>query len=233
MTKSHFLLSVTLILTFATLTLASSPTKPYPSPYGDDPNSCKPTQFHHKDDSVPLRREVYGGGRIFDITHKYRVDMPSYGSPSGLGEFLWLRESIKNGSLANISEFKMLTHTGTHCDAPGHFYDEYFDAGFDIDSLDLEVLNAEVMESLSIPKGVTRVIFRTLNTDRRLMWQSEFDTSYVGFTKDGAKWLVENTDIKLVGTDYLSVAAYDDLAPGHLFFLKGRVRNIFSVFPVN
>lgn len=27
----------------------------------------------------------------------------------------------------------------------------------------------------------------------------KFDTSYVGFMADGAKWLVENTDIKLVG----------------------------------
>lgn len=34
---------------------------------------------------------------------------------------------------------------------------------------------------------------------RRLMWKREFDTSYVGFMKDGARWLVENTDIKLVG----------------------------------
>lgn len=31
------------------------------------------------------------------------------------------------------------------------------------------------------------------------MYQKEFDTSYVGFTEDGANWLVENTDIKLVG----------------------------------
>jgi len=31
------------------------------------------------------------------------------------------------------------------------------------------------------------------------MFQKEFDASYVGFTVDGAKWLVENTDIKLVG----------------------------------
>lgn len=31
------------------------------------------------------------------------------------------------------------------------------------------------------------------------MFKKKFDTSYVGFMKDGAKWLVENTDIKLVG----------------------------------
>lgn len=31
------------------------------------------------------------------------------------------------------------------------------------------------------------------------MSKKEFDTSYVGFMKDGAQWLVDNTDIKLVG----------------------------------
>lgn len=31
------------------------------------------------------------------------------------------------------------------------------------------------------------------------MWKKGFDTSYVGFMKDGAQWLVDNTDIKLVG----------------------------------
>ncbi|GAY33459.1 hypothetical protein CUMW_285590, partial [Citrus unshiu] len=131
---------------------------------------------------------------------------------------------------------KFTTHTGTHVDAPGHFFDHYFDAGFDVDSLDLDVLNgpgllvdvprdknltAEVLESLNIPKGVRRVLFRTLNTDRQLMFK-KFDTSYVGFMADGAKWLVENTDIKLVGVDYLSVAAFDDIISAHHELLRNR-----------
>lgn len=48
---------------------------------------------------------------------------------------------MKNGSLANNSEMKLPTHTGTHVDAPGHVFDHYFDAGFDVDTLDLDVLN--------------------------------------------------------------------------------------------
>ncbi|RZC86154.1 hypothetical protein C5167_026825 [Papaver somniferum] len=153
-----------------------------------------------------------GGGRILDISHTYRTTMPFWGSTEGLSQFLWLPPSIKNGSLANNSEIKFPTHTGTHVDAPGHIFDHYFDAGFDVDTLDLEVLNgpvflvdvprnsnitAEVMKSLHIPKGVRRVLFRTLYTDRKLMWKTDFDTSYVGFMKNGAKWLVEDTDIKL------------------------------------
>jgi len=186
---------------------------------------------------VPVRREVYGEGKIFDISHRYREDMPSFQSDDGLGQFLWLRLSMKNGSIVNVSELKFSTHSGTHVDAPGHVFDHYYDAGFDVDSLDLEVLNgpallvdvprdknitAEVMKSLNIPKGVRRVLFRTLNTDRQLMWKKEFATDYVGFTKDGAEWLVENTDIKLVGVDYLNVATYFDAIPAHHAFLEAR-----------
>ena len=60
-----------------------------------------------------------------------------------LGQFLRLPVSMKNGSFCNISEMKFTTHTGTHVDAPGHFFDHYFDAGFDVDSLDLDVLNGQ------------------------------------------------------------------------------------------
>ncbi|GMN37718.1 hypothetical protein TIFTF001_007064 [Ficus carica] len=223
------------ILTIPTPSLAST-TAAYPSVPGNDDCSLA---GRDNNDMIPVRREVYGEGRIFDISHRYTPDMPSWESDDGIGEFLSLPKSLKNGSLANNSEMKLPTHTGTHVDSPGHVFDHYFDAGFDVDTLDLEVLNgpgllvdvprdknitAEVMRSLNIPKGVRRVLFRTLNTDRRLMFKKEWDTSYVGFMKDGAKWLVENTDIKLVGIDYLSVAAFDDLIPSHLVFLESRAR---------
>ncbi|XP_054779205.1 cyclase-like protein 2 [Prosopis cineraria] len=226
------------IITFSlaiSLHPAVATTEAYPTTPGAGSAEC--SLAGSDDVLIPPRREVHGNGRIFDISHKYVPDMPVFESKDGLGHFLWLQKSMKNGSLANNSEMKIPTHTGTHVDAPGHVFDHYFDAGFDVDTLDLEVLNgpallvdvprdtnitAEVMKSLHIPRGVGRVLFRTLNTDRRLMFQKEFDTSYVGFMVDGAKWLAENTDIKLVGLDYLSVAAYDDLIPSHLAFLEGR-----------
>ncbi|KAL3814258.1 hypothetical protein ACJIZ3_015526 [Penstemon smallii] len=206
----------------SSLTLANSDTA-YPPPYGLEESSFTTTASAAvADDLVPIRREVYGGGKIVDISHRFHSEMPSWESSDGLGQFLWLPASMKNGSLANNSEMKFSVHTGTHVDAPGHMVSRYFAAGFDVDTLDLEVLNAEVMRSLNIPKGVRRVLFRTLNTDRRLMYKKEFDSSYVGFMKDGAQWLVDNTDIKLVGIDYLSAAAFVHLVPSHLVFFEGR-----------
>ncbi|KAL4271383.1 hypothetical protein GQ457_13G007220 [Hibiscus cannabinus] len=166
-----------LLLSTAVTVAAAASTSAYPSV----PTDC--TVSPADDELVPVRREVYGGGRIFDISHRYAIDMPSFWSTDGLGQFLWLPYSMKNGSLANNSVMKMHTHAGTHVDAPGHMIDRYFDAGFDVDTLDLEVLNgpallvdvprdsnitAQVMESLKIPKGVRRVLFRTLNTDRQV-----------------------------------------------------------------
>ncbi|KAL5714036.1 Cyclase-like protein 3 [Ranunculus cassubicifolius] len=231
------LLFITLITILNSPSLCySSSSQAYPSLYSDTISSCEEPHTNPSS-SPPQRREVFGNGKIIDITHKYRETLPAYQQPGGLGKYIWPHERIKNGSLINVSEFKLTTHSGTHVDAPGHVFDHYFDQGFDVDSLDLEILNgpallvdvprnmnitAEVMESLNIPRGVRRVLFRTLNTDRRLMWNSEFDTSFVGFMEDGAKWLVENTDIQLVGIDYLSVAAWDDLLPTHYVLLQSK-----------
>ncbi|XP_024996103.1 cyclase-like protein 2 isoform X2 [Cynara cardunculus var. scolymus] len=225
------------LLTFLMLVLPSmvlsSQDSAYPPSYGADKDSCGGSSCK----LIPPRREVYGNGKIYDITHTITMKNPSGLSNEAFDPYLQLFASMKNGSDYNFSLIKLPAHSGTHVDAPGHFYENYYEAGFDVDSLDLEVLNgpallvdvprdknitAEVMKSLNIPRGVKRVLFRTLNTDRRLMWQKPFDTSYVGFMKDGAQWLKDNTDIKLVGTDYLSVAAFDDLIPAHLVFLESR-----------
>ncbi|KAK5770583.1 Kynurenine formamidase [Gossypium arboreum] len=193
-----------------------------------------------------------GNAKIFDITHKITSQLPTFNSQKGLGHFIWLVSSIKNGSMANESEFKLGTHTGTHVDAPSHFFQKYYEEGFDVSTLSLQTLTgpvlvvdvprnknitgpvlvvdvprnknitAEVMKSLNIPRGVHRVLFKTLNTDRRLMHRREFASDFTGFKKDGAQWLVDNTDIKLVGIDYLSISAYVDAAPTHHILLKSR-----------
>ncbi|KAJ9175263.1 hypothetical protein P3X46_013834 [Hevea brasiliensis] len=234
MIQRHYFLLLLLFTLLHSIT-ASSSDAAYPTV--DDDCGCGASSTDDDLLLFPERNEVYGNGRIIDISHRYVSDMPSWDSKEGIGMFIRLFESLKNGSMANFSEFKLSVHSGTHVDAPGHVYDHYYDAGFDVDTLDLEVLNgpallvdvpresnitAEVMKSLEIPKGVRRVLFRTLNTDRKLMFKKEFDTSYAGFLEDGAKWLVENTDIKFVGIDYLSVAAYAEAIPTHLVFLKSR-----------
>lgn len=90
----------------------------------------------------------YGNGEIFDITHKITSELPTFDSKNGLGQFIRLVSSIKNGSLANESEFKLGTHTGTHVDAPGHFFESYYEKGFDVTTLSLQNLNGKLLFSL-------------------------------------------------------------------------------------
>ncbi|KAJ4716264.1 kynurenine formamidase-like [Melia azedarach] len=227
-----FLISSTSFTCTVLATNSAYPTTP--AEVTDPTTSCGP--YGGGRTRKPLRQEVYGNGRVYDISHRISNEMPTYvDHAGGVGKFLWLTESMKNGSISNLSEVRFSVHTGTHVDTPAHVFDHYYDAGFDADALDLDVMNgpgmvvdvprdknitAEVLESLNIAKGVRRVLFRTLNTDRGLMYKKEFDTSYVGFTEEGARWLVENTDIRLVGTDYLPIAAYDHLLSAHLVLLE-------------
>ncbi|KAL8479979.1 hypothetical protein ACS0TY_026789 [Phlomoides rotata] len=139
---------------------------------------------------------------------------PVGGSVEGIGQFNKLLLSMKNGSDYNFSEMRIPVHSGTHVDAPDHFYYNYYDACFDVDSLDLRVLNGAAL-FVDVPRDKNI-------TAQAPYVKKEFDTNFVGFMTDEAQWLVDNTDIKLVGTDYLSVAAFVEATPAHLVFLKNR-----------
>ncbi|CAA0806766.1 Cyclase family protein [Striga hermonthica] len=128
----------------------ATPDAAYPPPYGLDESFTTASANAAAADgrASAASHDERGAGRIIDISHRYHEDMPSWESEDSVGQFLWLARSMKNGSVANFSEMKMGVHTGTHVDAPGHVYDHYFHSGFDVDSLDLEVLNG--MDSISV-----------------------------------------------------------------------------------
>lgn len=180
-----------------------------------------------------------------DITHRLIARrLPNYGSPRGIPPFIVPQTSINSGDAFNSFNFTLNTHWGTHVDAPGHFNQTLLDLGYDVDHLDVTTLRGpclvvdiprdkniteQVMRELDIPRGVKRVLFKTLNTDRRLMHQAEFDGSYTAFTTTGARYLVDNTDIKLVGIDYLSIGigVQDEVIGVHLTLL-----NMKDIIPV-
>jgi len=119
-----------------------------------------------------------------------------------------------DGAQANVSAITMSVHTGTHMDAPKHFYKN----GDDIMKIDVSALighakvfhvkdekneiTYEIIKNLPIEKG-DRILFRTRNSD--IDWETEpFMENYVRLSPDAAKYLVEK-QIKCVGVDYLSV----------------------------
>ncbi|RAL44361.1 hypothetical protein DM860_011638 [Cuscuta australis] len=96
----------------------------------------------------------------------------------------------------------------------------------DIDTLSLETamgpclvvetpLNKNIttrMKGLAIPRGVNRVVFKTLNTDKKLMAKGEFDSSYTGFTV--AQYLAANTDVEIVAIIQVEGLKLHEVAPG-------------------
>jgi hypothetical protein len=111
--------------------------------YADDVGTCGGPGSG----STEVRLEEHGRGRIIDITHAYRPELPAPGR-DGLGAVTRLTESMANGSINNVSELRMVVHSGTHVDAPGHMVQEHFEAGLDVDKLDLDVLNGESVPTL-------------------------------------------------------------------------------------
>ncbi len=140
---------------------------------------------------------------------------------------------IAKGDNSTVSQLTLGAHTGTHVDAPAHFFED--GKGVDtldlnilvgqaliVETLDVKILSADVLESLDIPDGTERILFHTKNSD---LWEkeySDFNTQYIGISEDGAKWLVSR-GVKLVGVDYLSVAPYKKSRPTHRELLAAGI----------
>ena len=140
---------------------------------------------------------------------------------------------LDRGDVATVSRLCLNAHTGTHVDAPAHFIPN----GPNVDALDLDVLvgpawvveavnadalSANVLEAALIPQGIERLLFHTRNSERWAHGEKAFNEEFVGLTEDGARWLVSR-EIKLVGTDYLSVAAFGEIVSTHQVLLEAGI----------
>jgi arylformamidase len=164
--------------------------------------------------------------KLIDVTVPLDAALPVY--PGNTPFLLEAIKRIAQGGSSNVSSLHMSAHTGTHVDAPRHF----FDSGEGVESLPLELLigRARVIEVTSVKgvgpdalKGIDaediRVLIKTRNS--RLWGSSEFHEDYVGVTAEGATYLV-NHGVKVLGVDYLSVEEFRKPgAPAHHILLGG------------
>ncbi len=136
------------------------------------------------------------------------------------------------GDSANVTALQMGTHTGTHVDAPRHF----FDAKPGVDELALDVLMGPALV-VAVPgprrgveasdfagvelNGDTRVLLKTANS---ALWQSPiFHSDFAYLDESGARWLLDR-GVRLVGIDYLSIEQYKRVgAPVHHLLLQAGV----------
>jgi arylformamidase len=128
------------------------------------------------------------------------------------------QQSIAQGAGANVSRLDFGSHTGTHVDAPKHFFDD----GAGVDTLPLEVLMgparliafSDAVTSIGEAElaahnleGVTRLLLKTRNSKWLASGSPEFHTDYTYLAPDGAEYLTR-LGVRLVGVDYLSVEQF-------------------------
>ncbi len=125
-------------------------------------------------------------------------------------------KDIEKGDTANLSAISMGAHSGTHVDAPIHFFKE--GKGVDNIPLDTMVGIARVIE-IRDPESIKpeelarhrirrgeRILFKTENSSH--VWQKdEFIEDFVFISDDAADFLVDR-GIRLIGIDYLSVGSF-------------------------
>jgi arylformamidase len=126
------------------------------------------------------------------------------------------QQAIAAGGSSNVSSLSFGSHTGTHVDAPKHF----FDNGAGVDALSLDVLMGPAMliavdddvkavgaEQLKLHElaGHSRVLIKTRNSS--FIRDGEFVRDYTFLAPEGADHLV-SLGVKLVGVDYFSVEQF-------------------------
>jgi len=164
--------------------------------------------------------------KLIDVSVPLDAALPVY--PGNTPFSLEPIQRIAQGGISNVSSLHMSAHSGTHVDAPRHF----FDAGDGVEALPLELLlgRARVIEVSSAkaigPEALKsieaediRVLIKTRNS--RLWGSPEFHPDYVGVTAEGATYLVSH-GVKVLGVDYLSVEQFHSPgAPAHRILLGG------------
>ena len=123
--------------------------------------------------------------RIYDISVSLRTGGVVY--PGNPAISVTAQQAISQGAGANVSRIDMGSHTGTHVDAPKHFFDD----GAGVDALSLDVLTgpcrllafSDAVTSIGEAElrahdltGVTRVLLKTRNSAWLASGSTEFHT---------------------------------------------------------
>lgn len=126
-------------------------------------------------------------------------------------------KDVDRGDSVTLTDIHLISHTGTHIDAPLHFV--YHGGTIDEMPLDTAIGPARVIEikdAESIKPGELtpyniqsgeRILFKTQNSSR-LYQTDEFFEKYVFLSPESAQYLVDRR-VRLVGLDYISISKYE------------------------
>ena len=168
---------------------------------------------------------------IIDISLPLSEDLPVW--PGSERFSLKPIHRLSNGDHCNESAYSANIHTGTHIDVPWHFLND----GSKTDSVDLaqmigtalvvwlpgvKRITPDVLQSIMLPRGTLRLLFRTDNSHLWAQGVSEFNKDFVALTVEAAEWLAK-AGIGLVGIDYLSIQLFEDSSRTHEALLEAGI----------
>jgi arylformamidase len=164
--------------------------------------------------------------RFIDVSVPLKTGMPAF--PGNPDFELHAVKRIAEGGSSNVSRLVLGTHTGTHVDAPRHFFDNA--ATVDALALDLLIGRTRVVE-IAKRGGITRddLAAANLREDLRVLlktpnsafWnEPAFRQDFTYLDESAASYLVEQ-GVKVIGIDYLSVEQFKKPgAPAHRALLS-------------
>jgi len=157
--------------------------------------------------------------QIYDVTVTISSRTPIYHGDPGVE--IESFKAFAKGDHSNVSKISFGCHTATHVDAPNHFVE----GGKRVHELDPAKLMGPC-RVIEVPQdameirpehvgdisGVTRVIFKTRNSQFWATPEDGFRTDFTYLVPETAQFLVER-GVVLVGIDYLSIEKSG--SPGH------------------
>jgi arylformamidase len=167
--------------------------------------------------------------QFVDVSVELKAGMPAFpGNP----EFeLQPIKRIADGGSSNVSRLVLGTHTGTHVDAPRHFFDD----GATVDALALDLLIGparvvEIAKRGGVSRGdleaagVQRELRVLLKTPNSTFWENTaFRPDFTYLDESGAQYLVDQ-GVKVIGIDYLSIEQFKKPgAPAHRALLSNGI----------
>ncbi len=149
--------------------------------------------------------------RLIDVSRELFEGMPTYPGdpPFSSGPHSVLAENDPESCA--ISLLSLTSHTGTHLDAPAHF----IPGGETVDHVPLEILcgPARVADLTNGSPDVSQEILAAsgIQNIERLIIKTGSENAHL--TLDAARYLKQNTRVRVVGIDSLSIEA--QASPGH------------------
>ncbi len=169
--------------------------------------------------------------KIIDISVPLSPGLPVWTGESRL--VVTKNSDMEKGDDANVSHLQFGSHTGTHIDAPLHFVKdgkttEEIPLGkligpcLVVDCRGKTKITAADLDSLNIPIGTEKLLFKTDNSKLWEQPEHEFYLDFCALTADAAQWVVDH-GIHLVAIDYLSIQKYYDPIDTHVILLSNEV----------